>query len=229
LRKKDAARHAELRKAVAAARKGRRSALSRISDLCASLRADLRKRARALRVEAAEHRASARALDEERRTLGAECAAKKTSERAAHGRKVEAAAKELAEKREELRRSRVLARPAPGLRPLGKTRAQERRQESDEAVEGQIPSELVPLWRKVKLGIRSGPRMSRAEAFLRWVEENPSAQWELAEQEAAADLRRLEREAREHARSVRARGRYGSSAGMLAQGAAFEPEDDLPF
>jgi hypothetical protein len=239
LRARDKARHAELRAAVGAARKSRKLALARIADLCASLRGDLRRRARELRAEAAEHRASARALEQERAELGASCSARKVAERERQAATVERARSELAEHREEQRRERVRAtfgRPARSVgRSTAAKRSAERRSESAEEVAANIPPELVPLWERVARSIHAGPRMSRTEAFLRFVEENPDAQWELAEQQAADELRRLEREQRAHARAVRKTGRYRSAPAMLAAGAkapeglSVEPEDDLPF
>lgn len=47
------------------------------------------------------------------------------------------------------------------------------RRQSDDAVRANIPAELVRVFEKVKRGVRGSPHMSRTEAFLHWVEENP--------------------------------------------------------
>ena len=63
-------------------------------------------------------------------------------------------------------------RRAPG----GPTAAQlrrERQQESDEAVRRNVGLELADVFDKVKGGIKGGPRRTRTEAFLEWVESNP--------------------------------------------------------
>lgn len=57
------------------------------------------------------------------------------------------------------------------MRPLAK--AKERASENDGEVEGNLPAEFVPLWRKVKKSIRGNARKSRTEAFLEYVAENP--------------------------------------------------------
>jgi hypothetical protein len=56
---------------------------------------------------------------------------------------------------------------------LRRARASEAKAESDSEVEAEIDPSLLYVWRKVKKHITAGPKMSRAEAFLHWVEENP--------------------------------------------------------
>jgi hypothetical protein len=231
LRRKDQARHAELRAALQAARAGKQRSLARIRDLCSSLRADLRRRARELRREASEHLTTAKGLDSERAALGVEAAAKRGSERELRAAKVKSAAAELASAREERRQARVRARPtsayatASQQRATGARRAVERRAESDEEVLTNIPAELVPLWQTVRRGIRGSARQSRTEEFLRYVEEHPDEQWAAQEAAAELDLRAHERDLRAHARAMREPARYRSSARMLTAGAELASDD----
>jgi hypothetical protein len=50
--------------------------------------------------------------------------------------------------------------------------------ESDDQVLQNIPPELVALWKRVKTGIKSGPNISRTEAFLKYAEEHPEEVYE---------------------------------------------------
>jgi hypothetical protein len=50
--------------------------------------------------------------------------------------------------------------------------------ESDDLVRQNIPPELVALFNRVKGGIKSGPNISRTEAFLKYVEEHPEEVYE---------------------------------------------------
>jgi hypothetical protein len=87
--------------------------------------------------------------------------------------------------------------------------AGERRSERRGAVEGDIPEHLVPLWRKVGRSFRLGPRqegrMSLADGFVQWAEENPGQAVAAQEQAAEASLRKLQREDRRGRGGRRAR------------------------
>ena len=92
----------------------------------------------------------------------------------------------------------------PGIR---KTIA-EASSESDDAVRHNIPSHLVPLWNRVKRGIKAGPRISRTDAFLKYAEEHPEevyADMDDATDALIADLERQQRAGRDRSRSQRAR------------------------
>jgi hypothetical protein len=64
--------------------------------------------------------------------------------------------------------------------------------ESDEEVEGNVSSELVPLWRRVKAGIRGTARMSRTEAFLHYAQEHPGEILEALQDRTDVLVRELE-------------------------------------
>lgn len=72
------------------------------------------------------------------------------------------------------------------------------RGESDDEVRQNIPPELVPLFERVKRGIKASSYRSRTEAFLEYVAENPGEQMRALEEESEAKLERMiaEREGR---------------------------------
>lgn len=78
----------------------------------------------------------------------------------------------------------------------GETSARERRGESDDEVRANIPEDLIPLFERVKRSIKTRPRISRTEAFLKYVEENPREQYEAIEDKTDALVRELERRQR---------------------------------
>jgi hypothetical protein len=79
----------------------------------------------------------------------------------------------------------------------------ERQDESDDEVRQNIPSDLVPLFERVKRSIKATPRMSRTEAFLHYAEEHPAEVLEMIEDKTEALIRELEAKHDEAARAVR--------------------------
>jgi hypothetical protein len=67
----------------------------------------------------------------------------------------------------------------------------ERRAESDDEVRGNIPTELVRVFERVKRTLRGTPHKSRTEAFLQWVEENPDEVYAIQEKDAEKAFRKL--------------------------------------
>ena len=67
-------------------------------------------------------------------------------------------------------------------------------EESSSEVEHNIDPALVPVWRKVRGQISAGPRISRTEAFLQFVEENESEVWAAREEDTARELEQLQAE-----------------------------------
>jgi len=77
--------------------------------------------------------------------------------------------------------------------------AKVRASESDDEVRANLPPELVPLFNRVRRGIRATPRISRTEAFLQYVDEHPHeafAGLEDATDALIADLERQQRAGR---------------------------------
>jgi hypothetical protein len=69
-------------------------------------------------------------------------------------------------------------------------------QESDADVRANLPAELVPLFNRVRAGIRGGPRTSRTEAFLKYVEEHPREAYADSDDATDALIADLERQQR---------------------------------
>jgi hypothetical protein len=98
-----------------------------------------------------------------------------------------------------------------GQRAASQLRSRQRSEsqaESDDAVEQEIDPSLVPVWRLVKRRFVDTPKMSRAEAFQHWVDENPEEVLVLQERGAMPTERELERrqwteEAQERAERAR--------------------------
>lgn len=82
------------------------------------------------------------------------------------------------------------ARKAGGT--LRSMKRRESQAESDDAVEHEIDPSLIPVWRVVKRQFVDTPRMSRAEAFQHWVDENPDEVLVLMEQRVSPRERALE-------------------------------------
>src|SRR6185295_17647714 len=66
------------------------------------------------------------------------------------------------------------------------------RGESDDEVRANIPPDLVPLFERVKRGIKGSARESRTEAFLRYVEEHPREQFAAVDDATDALIREME-------------------------------------
>lgn len=103
---------------------------------------------------------------------------------------------------------------------LRSLKRRESQAESDDAVEHEIDPSLIPVWRVVKRQFVDSPRMSRAEAFQHWVDENPDEVLVLMEQRVRPPEEALEREQwSEAARAAAERGQYDP-----AEHARFESE-----
>lgn len=159
---------AALREAIAQCRAGRKL------PTLAQLAADLRAAKRAARSQCSVDLKAARALKDGAARARAELDAERTYQRDL--RRIEAAnrRKMLAQK---------VRRGAP--RASG--------QESDEQVEGNLPPELVALWRRVRRQIRGSDRKSRTEAFLQYAEEHPAEEWAALEDSVDRAVAEMER------------------------------------
>lgn len=100
------------------------------------------------------------------------------------GRERIARAKADLDLKRELRREAIKRRARPTL----KRTSAEARSESDDAVRDNLPAELVPVFNRVRRTIQAGPRKSRTESFLEWVEAHPDEvtahQGDVADREA---------------------------------------------
>lgn len=66
--------------------------------------------------------------------------------------------------------------------------------QSDDTVRGNIPSDLVPLWERVKGRIKGGDRKSRTEAFLQYAEEHPGEVYAVIESRTDELIAEMERQ-----------------------------------
>jgi hypothetical protein len=158
----------ELRARVKAAREQKRTALRFVRHGCRSARRRLRERIKAARLRAREELRAE--IAQMRVDARGRCRVRIEKVRALGKTKLQMARVRLAEQRllnEEIRAT------GHRLRKAHARRAEERRQESDDEVEGNLPSDMWGVWRAVKGSIRARERMSRTEAFLHWAEENP--------------------------------------------------------
>lgn len=103
-------------------------------------------------------------------------------------RKEYAAIKELRE-----REARYKARAKDAVRRTAK----EAQGESDDEVAGNLPPEMIVLWKRVRRSIKATPRMSRTEAFLKYAEEHPSELYDGIEDETDRMIAEHERSLRE--------------------------------
>jgi len=110
-------------------------------------------------------------------------------------------ARRISEKENEVRAGKHLA-----ARAKSRTTARERAQESDDEVRSNLDPALVPIFDVVRRVIKGSPHISRTEAFLQWVEENPDEIWQMREADASRQVRELlkaEHEAHREAESAR--------------------------
>ena len=74
---------------------------------------------------------------------------------------------------------------------IKRSTARERAQESDDAVRSNLEPEMLPVWERVKRGIRGGPRRTRTEAFLEWVGEHPDEVLAIQAEHVEQDVAKL--------------------------------------
>ena len=186
----------DLRARIRAAREQKRAALRSVRAGCRGARKRLRGKVKAARVAAAERLrleiADMRAAARGRCKLRVE--------------KVRALGKTKLRTRQAILDQQLILNAeikAAGhrLRKAHFQRAVEVRQESDDEVEGNLPSDLWGVWRQVRAQFKARERMSRTEAFLHWAEENPdevvvlqNMQNDQATELMIAELEALERE-----------------------------------
>lgn len=207
LRDQDQAKLRLLRARINAAKVERRHALARTRGACKSARMGLKERHRrereALRDKQREERAKGKTV----------CELKKEEIERSSGERLSELSAEL---REEKTLSEQLKRTARSKsKAIRKTSAIERRQESDDEVRANIPEELVPVFDAVRKEISGGPRRSRTEAFLEWVEAHPGEVWSIQQSEADQALAAMIREYEQTQGEVRERGRYRKSPAEL--------------
>jgi len=188
LREQAQAQLKRLRVAIIEARRRRRAALLKARRSCAKARVkasvaarDFRSRELArINTQAAEIRNAARA----------QCQARRHRIGQAGLRAIERKVKELRAEDELQRR----LRHADRIVHRHRTSAKVRQQESDDAVRGNLPRELLPVFERVKRAIKGSARRTRTEEFLEWAQEHPEDVLEYQGDATDAEVKRLVRE-----------------------------------
>lgn len=203
LRRKDRQKLAKLREDIERVRKQRRAALRDVRSQCRAGR-------RALRDQVHSYREQERArinkqVEEMRAAAQLTCAMKREAVRDTAAQKEAKARRELAAERQLQRDLRAADQwQRQKLRALPSI-PHERRKESDDEVRQNVDPSLWPVWERVKRSIKGTARMSRTEAFLHWVEENPGDAVALQQQAADAEIKRLVKEQRAAEREAKRR------------------------
>ncbi|MCC7542722.1 MAG: hypothetical protein IT379_41280 [Deltaproteobacteria bacterium] len=206
LKQKDREKLTQLQESLTHARATKRARLREVRDQC---RADQRRISETAKAKRAELNAAVRT---EREGAKGSCSLARGHARETGTEGVEKVKRVLGEERAEQRRLKLYEKPREAF--LGKrskrgiAAAAERRTESDDEVRANLGPEMLPVFEKVKRSIHATPRMTRTEAFLQFVHDNPHVVWEVHEKQAADELRRLEREEREHRRAMKHPRRY---------------------
>lgn len=205
----------ELREKVKSARAAKAFRVRAAREECRRHRIQIIRRARA------RHK---RLLEELRETTRAEKLAAK--ERCAIGKRhvresalsdLEKASQALHHERHYQREiKRIEANNRAGHCSIVRASAAERAQESAGEVEGNIPPEYVPLWKRVQGKIKGSSRRSRTEAFLRYAEEHPNEIVEAQEDNVDATIRALEKRMGEHAKIARKPARKYTAAELAS-------------
>lgn len=199
-RRKAREKLAELRLQIRSARTQRRDAIKNAKERCRSERLAARERARALRIRGlAELREAARL---ERQAARDVCMlskneARKKDDIERHRGELAAEAKYQADMRRIERSNKSRRQEHPHVTYI------ERRAEDDDTVRANISPDLVPLFERVKRGIKATPRASRTEIFLKYAEEHPDEVLDVIEDKTEALIRELEARYRETQHDVR--------------------------
>ena len=198
-KEKNRAKITKLDEQLEHARAAHQKALEGAAERCRALRKAVSEKNHAKRAQAfAELRAELRQEgDAERAEARTSCSIDKDEVERTTGAAVQDAREELAEERSYQRGLEQIER-GNRARKRGTKRASaaEKRSESDDEVRQNIPPELVPLFERIKRSIRGGPRESRTEAFLKYVEEHPQEYLDAIEDRTEAMIREMESQQR---------------------------------
>lgn len=212
LKQQDRTKLTQLQEQLKQARTAKRDRLREVRNQC-------RTNQRSISETAKERRAALNAaIRAERDTARGSCSTERGRARAGAVERIEKVGRALRDERTEQRRLKLYEKPREHF--LGKKSraapAAERRTESDDEVRANLGPDMLPVFEKVKRSIHATPRMTRTEAFLQFVHDNPHVVWEVHEKDAADELRRLEREEREHRRAMAHPRRYRRGPAELA-------------
>jgi hypothetical protein len=181
LKRRDQAKLRELSTRIKRTKAERRHAYQQIAHYCRLGRQNVSAKVKAMRREARELvNLKAEQLRAAQRD---NCAADQRTARKALDQAVSHAAAELADERRQFASNYG--------RKASRTTSAERRAESNDEVERNLPPELVEVFRAVHATIRAKPRATRTEVFLHWAEENPDAVHAILYDAAERDVARL--------------------------------------
>ena len=190
----------ELRRDLRAARDQRRAAMKAAAERCRSEKLAARERARALRIRGLAELREATRL--EREAARAACVVGKREARGKEG--IERRRAELdAERKFQVEMRRIDRGHKQRSGEHRHATYIERRSESDDLVRQNIPKDLIPLFERVKRGIKGSPRKSRTEEFLEWAEQHPSEVIEMMDSKTDALVKQLEERERTALRKTR--------------------------
>jgi hypothetical protein len=211
LKKRDRETLRELRDKVRVIRTGRRERIAEIRALCRAGRARARAAVKLLREQTmAELGERVRALREAERGT---CQVSQSNARAAVTAALHKAQDELRNWSGYVRSRYGRKRRAPGVPSAAELR-REAREESDDAVRRNVGPELAAVFDRVRKNIKAGPRRSRTEAFLEWVESNPDEAHAIVYANSELELERMIRQQQELER--RLGNRYADDADLAS-------------
>jgi len=211
LKKRDRETLRELRAKVRSIKLGRRERLGEIRSLCKAGRARARAAMKLLREQTmAELGDRVRALREAERGT---CELTTASARAAVTEALHTAQAELRNWGGYVKSRYGRQRRASGA-PTAAELKRERREESDDAVRRNVGPELAEVFNRVRSNIKAGPRRTRTEAFLEWVEANPDEAHAIVYAGSERELARYIAE--QSALERRLGNRYASDADLAA-------------
>jgi len=191
-------RLAGLRLELRDARARRKQAAFECKERCRAERLALSERLRALRLRVlSDLRETGRI---ERAALRSSCAARRAQVRAIRDEVGRARGRLAAERHEqaEMRRLERQARERLAQAPACVTC----RAETDDEVLAKIPSDLAPLFERVKRSIKGKGRLSRSEAFLKYAEAHPDEVLAATQHPADTRVRELQEQTRELAKEA---------------------------
>ncbi len=208
LRVKARQKLAELRRELRAARAQRKDAMKAAAERCRTERLAARERARALRVRGLAELREATRL--EREAAREACVVGKRDAKSKEP--MERRRAELDAERKYQVEMRVIDRGHKKRRREHRHATYiERRAESDDEVRSGFDPSYQSLWERIKRGIKATPRMTRLEAFQKYVEEHPEEYLEAIEDKTDLLVRQLEdRERAAHREATRHAVRFRS-------------------
>lgn len=199
-RRKQRERIAELRAHLRHAKRWRASRLKKVRILCRHGRKMAREAAAVLR---AEHRAAAkREVEALQLAERKACEARKAQALTKATSAIDRARLKWADEVSSAKAVKVWSAAPKLTKAQASKRIAERRAESDSEVEGNIPAELIPAWRKVKDRMKASRLRTRTEAFIEWASEHADLVRQYVDADLEASIAQLVRHEAQHRREL---------------------------